>query len=350
MPKIAEVPIRITPTICYRPTPTMAPGSYSFNTPTEFSLSPGVRFVTCQETRGRPYGFVAEAHSGASRWHEVLGFEPTHLMHVEESLAVSPEVVEEYRHKIFLRLLDQCVRHCAVTLSLCGYSFALERGPFYFRDKADGPGVSYGSFEVAKVRWPPVHANEYRQWDEASIARRAVQLWRYYNPDGPPIVNRVTVALQSFWAAVTTPNPEQEILSLTIIFEAMLSTGNAEISHQVAERLAALLEAPGPDRLATYRDFKKLYELRSLIVHGGMHNSGQKEIHQFAAPKDSSLTVHSSGVRGGETRRADLRRYSIRLLNRALDDEGFLSLLCGKDQRKLVDFFLEQLLGAPSSK
>ncbi len=52
--------------------------------------------------------------------------------------------------------------------------------------------------------------------------------------------------------------------------EAMLSSSNTELTHQVAERVAVLIRARGEARLETYHQVKAAYAIRSKAVHGAM--------------------------------------------------------------------------------
>ena len=50
--------------------------------------------------------------------------------------------------------------------------------------------------------------------------------------------------------------------------EAMVSSANTELTHQVAERIACLLHPAGDKRLDTFRRIKIVYGIRSKAVHG----------------------------------------------------------------------------------
>ena len=65
--------------------------------------------------------------------------------------------------------------------------------------------------------------------------------------------------------------------------EALVSSSTTEVTHQVAERVACLLEPPGDARLDDYRQIKQAYNLRSKVVHGASLKESQ-----FAQLKDIS--------------------------------------------------------------
>lgn len=52
--------------------------------------------------------------------------------------------------------------------------------------------------------------------------------------------------------------------------EAMLSSSNTELTHQVAERAAVLIRDRGEARLGVYHQVKAAYAIRSKAVHGAM--------------------------------------------------------------------------------
>lgn len=87
-------------------------------------------------------------------------------------------------------------------------------------------------------------------------------------------VDRISVALNALWASLNTEDWRQAYISRTVILEAILSTDKEEITHKMAERTVLLLDKEGllDDEgwkpLDTYRNFKKLYGIRSDIVHG----------------------------------------------------------------------------------
>jgi hypothetical protein len=49
--------------------------------------------------------------------------------------------------------------------------------------------------------------------------------------------------------------------------EALISSSPTEVTHQVAERVACLLEPPGDGRIGDYKK-KQAYNFRSKVVHG----------------------------------------------------------------------------------
>jgi hypothetical protein len=83
---------------------------------------------------------------------------------------------------------------------------------------------------------------------------------------------RLAIALGSLWASITSADPAQSYLALMTVFEAVLSTDKNEITHQIAERAAYLLEKNEGQRYKIYRRMKQLYNTRSRVVHGDVEN------------------------------------------------------------------------------
>jgi hypothetical protein len=50
--------------------------------------------------------------------------------------------------------------------------------------------------------------------------------------------------------------------------EALVSSASMEVTHQVSERVACLLEPPGNGRISDFKRIKKAYNFRSTVVHG----------------------------------------------------------------------------------
>ena len=59
-----------------------------------------------------------------------------------------------------------------------------------------------------------------------------------------------------------------KVLLYITAMEALISTSTAELSHQVAERVAVLLGNDASARIAIYNDIKKGYGYRSKTAHG----------------------------------------------------------------------------------
>ena len=83
---------------------------------------------------------------------------------------------------------------------------------------------------------------------------------------------RLAIALGAFLSYALGPGDSYGYLALMTVFEALLSTTKFEISHQICERLAFMLESNEAGRYSTYRRMKQLYDTRSQLVHGSVEN------------------------------------------------------------------------------
>ena len=76
-----------------------------------------------------------------------------------------------------------------------------------------------------------------------------------------------------FWIWVIDARRQSDVLIKVATYitalEALLSTSNAELSHQLSERVALLVpKSEGIDAIAAYRKMKKAYGFRSKALHG----------------------------------------------------------------------------------
>lgn len=80
--------------------------------------------------------------------------------------------------------------------------------------------------------------------------------------------DRLATALSCYWNALCTTYDDQIFLSLTTLLEALLSTGDEGITHQISERGAVLLGKNKGEKLKIYDDIRRIYNVRSKIIHG----------------------------------------------------------------------------------
>lgn len=90
--------------------------------------------------------------------------------------------------------------------------------------------------------------------------------------DTPTALSKGSQRFQRFeyflQAARTTLDIAMKIAQYCSGLEALVSTSQQELSHQVSERVAALLVGPGAKRVAIFKLVKKAYGFRSKTVHG----------------------------------------------------------------------------------
>jgi hypothetical protein len=75
-------------------------------------------------------------------------------------------------------------------------------------------------------------------------------------------------------------------------FEAILTTSQTEVSHQIAERTALLITGDPEHRMEVYRDMKQIYEVRSKAMHGKFPKlKGETTIEEVARQCDEYMRM-----------------------------------------------------------
>jgi len=69
-------------------------------------------------------------------------------------------------------------------------------------------------------------------------------------------------------SARSTADVAMKVADYCSALEALVSTAQTELSHQVSERVAATLVSPGSERIALFKLVKEAYNFRSKAVHG----------------------------------------------------------------------------------
>ena len=105
--------------------------------------------------------------------------------------------------------------------------------------------------------------------------------------------------------------------------ETLVSTAGSEISHQVAERIAVLLDADGLDPRCVYRNVKSAYATRSKLVHGSELRSSASAYH---------------------TQTSNCDDY-IRRLIRTIRTDSDVASAVGSRPQELNEYFLSRILG-----
>ena len=90
-------------------------------------------------------------------------------------------------------------------------------------------------------------------------------------------VDRTARAMYHVQAARAIGDLGIKIASYCSALESLFATSQAELSHQLAERVASFLGVGPSDRLAKYKALKAAYSIRSRIVHGDVLKAGHRE-------------------------------------------------------------------------
>lgn len=117
------------------------------------------------------------------------------------------------------------------------------------------------------------------------------------------------LAFENFELSYQTHNQNISFLSLMISLETLLSPGSSELTYRISRNAAVLLGKEKDESEVIFSDIKKLYKLRSEIVHGGKSNvihiedllklrhyirESIKEINKVGKSKDELLDVLNS--------------------------------------------------------
>jgi len=134
---------------------------------------------------------------------------------------------------------------------------------------------------------------------------------------------RILSALQWAGKASVEPRREEAFLLFAVSLESLLleRDDKSEIAETLALRLAHLISAPGT-RLMVYRDVKRLYRIRSKIVHSGSFDVGEDQLSEIRYyTRFALLTMLLSPQVSGLDTDAELTEwFRSRLLNLQKDD------------------------------
>jgi len=101
-------------------------------------------------------------------------------------------------------------------------------------------------------------------------------------------VGRINIGVSFLMQARSARDLGMKIANYCSFFEAMLSSKNVELSHQMAERAAFYLCESAEERLTHYRKSKRAYGIRSKVVHGDSVSKNQlKELEDIAEHCDN---------------------------------------------------------------
>ena len=245
---------------------------------TRCEVVPGL-FVT---TVSQPLRRVLDSSKGKV---PALSFHPTHAVFVDHE-----KYIREVRRRIqadggtppptddprWPGLPNHLARHAVISLLLLQrFRFVVAGGSYAL--ELTRPGVyrwaSWGAAPMEQVSLAVIcvlPVLPQATVDPQRLKRIAGLLDRYYR-SGVWHMDRLAVALSSFWNGVCTPFMDQAFVSFTTVLEALLSDGGAEVTQKLAERTARLIGKTSTERLAIYNSVRHLYDIRSRIAHGRVH-------------------------------------------------------------------------------
>lgn len=104
-------------------------------------------------------------------------------------------------------------------------------------------------------------------------------------------IGRISVANYHIQAARGQRDLGFKISSYCSFFETLFSTDNAELAHQLSQRISFFTKSSAEERLTTYKIVKKAYGIRSKAVHGDMLDKSKEEISQVAIHCDNLARI-----------------------------------------------------------
>ena len=175
------------------------------------------------------------------------------------------------------------------------------------------------------------------------LKKLAMELDRYYRSE-TWWEDRLGVALACLWNAMCAPSRDHTFIGLTMALEAVLSTSNVEISHQLAERIAVVLGGSAELKYDTYKLVKKdLYGIRSKLVHGdaGPKKKGKINTESLAVMARRTIVPNS------ETKQ--LMGLTISVLSKLIQDREYVNIVHTKESEhntnmKIGELFMRRLL------
>lgn len=94
-----------------------------------------------------------------------------------------------------------------------------------------------------------------------------IELQKFLDNTTRPFMPHLELALDSFNISYHISDENLAFLSLMNGLEALFNDGGSELTHRIARACAVLLGKDRTDASSIYEDIKKLYRLRSSIVH-----------------------------------------------------------------------------------
>ncbi|MHB9072321.1 MAG: hypothetical protein ACYC6G_02225 [Desulfobaccales bacterium] len=83
-------------------------------------------------------------------------------------------------------------------------------------------------------------------------------------------IKRVEIVFYFLQSARSNPDLAVKVVDYCTCFEALCSTSNAELSHQLAERVAFFIGENFDERRDIFNKIKEAYGIRSRIIHGDL--------------------------------------------------------------------------------
>ena len=177
---------------------------------------------------------------------------------------------------------------------------------------------------------------KYKKISSNEIKKMATLIEPYFNP-GHRRHDRLSLALGHYWVFLFSPYSEAAFTSLMSVFEALLVTGKSEVTHQVSERAALTIGQNLQDRYSIYKEIKRLYNLRSTIVHG-RSKPGKGRINaetSWVAATHSNVSI---------TQYTRLSILASSLIRNIIRNREYMDIIQGDDNENRIDDHFASLI------
>ncbi len=258
---------------------------------------------------------------------------------------------DKFDKSVFLTDREAIVRHLIMSLVLLGLSGFQVAGVHDLDIRGSGAnneihGRSYshqpsrGNFRTHNYSLLPTSPSPIQA---RTLKQTAAKLERYYR-SGTWWDDRLGRAFGHFWNTSCSLFIEQVFIGLAMTIEAALSTSSQELTHQLAERVALVVERDPEERYKKYKLIKELYnKTRGKLIHGA------------AGPKKGVINLESLSVTARHafvprSRCETLMSLAIAVLNALLRDQEYLQIIRTtrnehKTNEKVNELFTRRLLG-----
>ncbi len=284
----------------------------------------------------------AQAHSVVDRSHILLIHPMRYLAGVRKRIQAEGTVVPKRAMEMFDP--STVARQCLVAAILTTGSRCAVAS--YYRLRRRGRRWCPSAFQPKNLEKTSPHvfgALRSEPLDLVHTKRLVGKLDRYYRAISW-WTDRVGMALGYLWEGLCAPYPAQTYISLIALVDSLVGTRQSFSGHVLAERVATMLGTNPVSRKAEYDEMKRLYKVRSRLVHGSAHPRKGRQTGQslYMGAKRSSVP---------EDDLSSLLSICVRLIKGSLEDKEYLLRVQtegkeGKIDEQLDTLFLDRLLGA----
>lgn len=129
-----------------------------------------------------------------------------------------------------------------------------------FRNTAQNYPPEFG---IGRMKTAPPHVSQ-------ENSEKAAKLYLKLRD---PKLSKLLIAARRLNRSSTRENSDDSLVDAIIGLESLLSDNSQELTYKISIRSAHLLRKDNPSPVKVFEDIKKLYSLRSKIVHGSKHDA-----------------------------------------------------------------------------